>query len=54
MGLCSMLYSSLDERGVWGRMDTGLSTTESLCYALETITTLLIGYIPKYKKVKNK
>lgn len=33
--------------GELGRMDTCICMAESLCYAPETITTLLIGYIPK-------
>jgi len=32
-------------RGVWGRMDTCICMTESLCYPPETTITLLIGYI---------
>ena len=36
------LCGSLDGRGVWGRMDTCIYTTESLCCAGETITMLLI------------
>ena len=42
----SMLCDSLDGRGVWGRMDAWISMAESLCYPPETITTLLIGYVP--------
>ena len=38
-----MLYASLDGNEVWGRMDTCLCMTESLCYSAETTTTLLIG-----------
>ena len=44
--LCSMLCGSLDGRGVWGRMDTRICMAESLCCPPETITTLLICYIP--------
>ena len=44
--LCSMLYSSLDRRGVWRRMDTCVCMAESHGCSLETITTLLISYIP--------
>ena len=33
-----MVCDSLDRRGVWGRMDTGISMAE--------IITLLIGYTP--------
>ena len=32
--------------GSWGRTDAGVCMAESLFYAPETITTLLIGYIP--------
>ena len=47
--LCSMEW-----RRVWGRMDTWISITESLGYSPETITTLLISYIPILnKKLKN-
>ena len=31
---------------VWGRMDTGMCMAESLHCSAETITALLIGYIP--------
>ena len=34
---------------VWGRMDTCICMTESLCYSPETITALLIGYTEKYR-----
>jgi len=33
-------------RELWGRMDTCRRMAESLCCPLETIATLLIGYIP--------
>ena len=46
MELCSMLYGSLDERQVWGRMDTCICMTESLHCSPETTTTLLIFYTP--------
>ena len=42
-GNCLMSCSSLDGRGVWGRMDTCICVTEPLCCPPETITTLLIG-----------
>ena len=45
--LCSMLYGSLDERGVWGRMDTCICTAESLHCPPETIATLLISWVGK-------
>ena len=43
---------------VWGRMDTCICMTESLCCSPETTTTLLIGYTPiqnkslKFEKTK--
>ena len=48
--LCSVLCGSLDGRGVWGRMDTCIYMAESLCSPPETITTLLIDYIPIQNK----
>ena len=39
-----MLCGSLDGREAWGRMNTWMYMTESLCYQLETVRTLLIGY----------
>jgi len=55
MELCSMICgSSLDGRGVWGRMDTCICMAESLCCLPETIITLLNSYIPmQNKKFKN-
>ena len=47
MELYSMLYVSLDGRGVWEGMDTYIA--ESLCYSPETTTTLLIGHTPNTK-----
>ena len=44
MELCPMLRSSLDGRGVWGRMDTCVCMAESLCRSPEAITTLLMVY----------
>ena len=49
MELCSTLCASLDERGVWGRMDTCVCMAESLRCSLESTTRLLIGYTPHYK-----
>ena len=46
MELCSMLCASLDRRGIWGRMDICIHMAEFLHCSPETITTLLIGYIP--------
>ena len=42
--LCSMLCSSLDGMGVWGRMDTCICMAESLRCSPETLTALLTGY----------
>ena len=39
------LCGSLDERGVWGRMDTCICMTESLHCSTEMFT-LLMGYTP--------
>ena len=51
--VCSMLYGSLEGRGVWGRMDTCVCIAESLCCSTETITTLVISYTPiQNKKLK--
>ena len=44
MELCSMLYDSLDGRGIWERMDACIHVPESLCCLPETITTLVISY----------
>ena len=44
--LCSMLCGNLDGRGVWGRMNTCVCVAESLCCPSETVTMLLIGYMP--------
>ena len=53
--LSSILYGSLDGRGVWGGMDTWMCMAESLCCSTETITTSLIDYIPvQNKKLINK
>ena len=45
-----MLCGSLDRMEDWGRMDTHVCMTESLCWSPETITTLLIGFIPIQNK----
>ena len=66
MELCSVVCSSLDRRGVWGRMDTcicicirmyvyvyidrQIDMAESFCCSPEIITTLLIGYMPMQNK----
>ena len=42
-GLCSMNCSSLDGRGLWGRMDTCVCVVESLSCLPEMVTTLLVG-----------
>ena len=53
--LCSMLCGSLDERGVCGRMITCIHVAESLGCSPETITILLISYMPiQNKKQTNK
>ena len=44
-----MLCGSLDERGVWGRMDTCVCMSESLHCSPGTATTLLINYNTKQK-----
>ena len=41
----SMLYGSLDGRGVWGRMDTCMYMAESLCCSPPTIRTLFINWL---------
>ena len=46
-----MFCGSLDERGVWRRMDTGMCMPEALCCPSETITMLLIGYTPIQNKM---
>ena len=43
---CSLLRGSLDERRIWGRMDTCICMDESLCCSPEIITPLLIGCTP--------
>ena len=50
-----MLWGSLDGRGVWARMNTGICVAESFCCSPETITPLLlaVGWY-KIKKVKKK
>ena len=44
--VCSMLCANWMAAGVWGRMDTCICMTESLCFSPETITTLLTGCTP--------
>ena len=46
MELCLMLCGNQEGKGVWGRVDTRMCMPESLHYSPETITILLIGYIP--------
>ena len=50
MELCSIIYCSLDESGVWERTDTCMCMTESRPCSPETIATLLIGYTPIQNK----
>ena len=51
-----MLCGSLDDRGIWKRMDTYLFMDEILCSPPKTITKLLSGHTPienkKLKKIK--
>ena len=55
MELCSVLCGSLDDRGVWGRMDTCICMAESFRCSPETVTTLLISSTPiQNKEFKNK
>ena len=50
-----MLCGSLDERGVWERLDTYICMAESFCCPPAMITTLLISYTPiQNKKLKKK
>ena len=41
--LCSMLCGSLDGRVVWGRIDTCICMSESLCCSPETVMTLFVN-----------
>ena len=50
MELFSMLWGSLDGRGVWGEIDTCICMAESLHCSPEINTTLLIGYTPIQNK----
>ena len=43
--LCSMLWTSLEGRGVWGRINTCICMADSLHCSPETITAMLISYI---------
>ena len=43
------LLNVLWQPGVWGRMATCMCMAESLCYAPEIITALLIGSSPIYQ-----
>ena len=53
--LCSTFCNSLNENRICKRIDTSMWVTVSLCYTLETNTTLLINYILiKNKKLKRK
>ena len=47
---CSMLCASLDESGVWWRMDACMCMTESLHCSPESTITLLISHIPIQNK----
>ena len=46
-----MICGSLVGRGMWGRMDARIPMAESLCCPLETITTLLTGYVSESRSV---
>ena len=50
MELCSVLGGSLDGRGVLGRMDTFICMAESHHCSPETVTSMLISYIPIQNK----
>ena len=50
MKLCPVLCGSLDGRGVWGTIDTSVCRAESLHSSPESITILLISYIPIQNK----
>ena len=52
MEFCSMLCGSLDESGVWGRMDTWICMAESLPCLPETITTLFVNWLCPNTKQK--
>ena len=39
-----LVFSSLDGRGVWGRMDKCICMADSICCPPETVTTLLLGF----------
>ena len=43
-GLCSVSRGSLDGSGVWGRMDACMRVAESLHWAPDAITALVIGH----------
>ena len=43
--LCSMLWGSLDGRGVWGRMDMCICIAESLHCSAETITMFFVNWL---------
>ena len=57
MEVWSILCGSLQEEGIWGRMDPCICMMEFLHHLFEIITTLLIGYvfyIPQYKTKSSK
>ena len=49
--LCSMLCGSLDEKGVWRRMDAHICVAELLCCSPKATITVLIGYTPIRNKL---
>ena len=54
MKLCSMLCGNLDGRGVWGRMNTCICMTESLCCSPEASSTMPQYKVKSKKKKKKK
>ena len=54
MELCSMICGSLDERGVWERMDTCICMAESLPCSPEPIATLFANQVHPNTKLKVK
>ena len=54
-GTMRNVIGSLDGREMWGRMNTCICMAESLSCAPDTITILLIGYMPiKIKSLNSK
>ena len=53
MKLFSILCGDLDERRIWGEIDTNICMVESLCCLPETVI-MLIGYTPIQNNFKKK